>query len=476
MSMLPRPDVAVTCVAILLWLSGGPAAAQTPGPLPLSLDDAVARALESGEEVALARSQQAIAEGQIVEARAGALPKLDADAGYTRTIASIFDDISFPMGEDDSPDDGTDPFADLPFGRRNSWVAALRLTQPLYSGGRVGTALDIARHVREAAALDIAEAQSDIVLEVRRAYFRLRVADDLVAIAREALELASAHLGRVELFRRQGTASDFDVLRARVERDNLEPPVIEAQNARRLAELELKRLVNVPADQPLLATTPLEVGTPTVDRVALRAALDSRPVLRSLDAMIAAREGAVRIARAAKRPNVDLVGAFGFQAFPNDPTPFTSEWRRDWAVSVNVSVPLLDGRRSAGEAQRAEAELAQVRLQRAQVREALEIELEAAIGEFEAARAQIEARRATVGQARRALELIELRFQNGLATQLEISDARLLLQQAQVNETQAVSAYLTTLARIERASGRTLGTAGQTAGLSRNSTSWPARF
>lgn len=277
-------------------------------------------------------------------------------------------------------------------------------------------------------------------------------------------------------FRQQGTASDFDVLRARVERDNLEPPIIEAQNVRRLAELELKRLINVPAEQPVVPTTELDLAAVAIDREALRAALDDRPALRSLDAVIAAREGAVRIAKAARLPSVDLVGAFGFQAFPTNPSPVPAEWRRDWAVSVNVSVPLLDGRRSVGETQQAEAELQRTRLQRAQVREALEIELEAAIGEFEAARAQIEARRATVDQARRALDLVELRFRNGLATQIEISDARLLLQQAQVNETQALSACLTTLARIERASGRPVGPAPDGAGIARSVPSWPGRF
>lgn len=451
-----------------------PALAQAPAALPVSLDDAIARALDSGEEVALARSQQALAEGQITQARAGALPKLDVTGGYTRTLASIFDNISFPMGDNGA--DGDDPFEDLPFGRRNSWVAALRLTQPLYAGGRVGTALEIARHVREASALDVIEAEAEVVLQVRSAYFRLRVADDLVAISREARDLASAHLGRVELFRQQGTASDFDVLRARVERDNLEPPIIEAQNVRRLAELELKRLINVPAEQPVVPTTELDLAAVAIDREALRAALDDRPALRSLDAVIAAREGAVRIAKAARLPSVDLVGAFGFQAFPTNPSPVPAEWRRDWAVSVNVSVPLLDGRRSVGETQQAEAELQRTRLQRAQVREALEIELEAAIGEFEAARAQIEARRATVDQARRALDLVELRFRNGLATQIEISDARLLLQQAQVNETQALSACLTTLARIERASGRPVGPAPDGAGIARSVPSWPGRF
>jgi outer membrane protein len=428
-------------------------AADAGPPMELSLEAAVQRAVALSEEVETVRAQQAGAEGQIAQARAGALPQLTASAGYTRTLASIFQGINLPFPGFGEGEDGDNPFAALPFGRPNIWMATMQVRQPLYAAGRVRTALDIARNVRRATALEIDEAEADIALQVRSAYFRLGLADEFVAIAQEAYGLADAQFRQVELFRQQGTASDFDLLRARVERDNLEPPIIEARNARRLAELDLKRLINVPAAQPLRITTRLDPLIEDVDREALRAAIPQRAGLRAFDEVIAAREGAVRIAQAAKRPSVDFLGTFAFQAFPNQPAPPIRDWRRDWAVSVNVTLPVLDGGRSAGEVQQARADLQQARLQRAQVREGLEIELEAALAEFEASRAQIAARRATVDQARRATELAELRFRSGLATQLEISDARLLLRQSQLNETQALSAYLTTLARLERASG-----------------------
>jgi outer membrane protein len=430
------------------FAAAAPALAQEP-PLALSLEAAVARAVALAEEVETTRVQRTSAEAQIQQVRAGVLPQLSASVGYTRTLASIFQDIRFPMPDDD----GENPFAALPFGQPNTWNATLQVSQILYAAGRIRTALAIAENVREAAGLEIAEAEADIALQVRRAYFQLGLADEFVTIAREAYDLADAQLKQVELFRQQGTVSDFEVLRARVERDNLEPPIVEARNARRLAELELKRLVNIPAAQPIVVTTRLEPVVEGVDREALQDALARRAGLRALDQVIAAREGAVRIAQAAKKPSVDLRGLFSFQAFPSAPAPPIRDWRRDWSVSVNLSLPILDGGRTAGETLQAETELRQARLQRAQLHEALELELEAALAEFEAARAQIQARRATVEQARRATELAELRFRTGLATQLETSDARLLLRQAQLNETQALSAYLTTLARLERAGG-----------------------
>jgi outer membrane protein len=395
----------VTCPAAV-----APVFAQAPVALPLSLDDAIARALDTGEEVALARSQQAFAEGQITQARAGALPKLDVSGGYTRTLASIFDNISFPMG-DNGADEG-DPFEGLPFGRRNSWVAALRLTQPLYAGGRVGTALEIAKHVREASALDVIEAEAEVVLQVRTAYFRLRVADDLVAISREARDLASAHLGRVELFRQQGTASDFDVLRARVERDNFEPPIIEAQNARRLAELELKRLINVPAGQPI-QITPLEPRSRTsTARRCGRPSTTGRCCDRSTRSLPRARATCASPGRPSCRRSTSSARSPS-RRFPSSPSPVPADWRRDWAVSVNVSLPLLDGGRSVGETQQAEAELQQNAPPAGAGPRGPRDRARSGARRVRGARAQIEARRATVDQARRALELAELRFRSG---------------------------------------------------------------
>jgi hypothetical protein len=148
----------ITTAAVLaaVALAAGPAAGQaTQDTLRLTLDGAVARALATSEEVQTARAQRALAESQVVQARAGAYPQVAASAAYNRTLASIFDGISFgpPPGEGEEP--GDDPFAGLPFGRPNVWNAGLTVTQPLYVGGRVGTALRIARDVREAADLEI---------------------------------------------------------------------------------------------------------------------------------------------------------------------------------------------------------------------------------------------------------------------------------------------------------------------------------
>ncbi|MBA3232019.1 MAG: efflux RND transporter permease subunit [Acidobacteria bacterium] len=126
---MSRPALVLfTCAAPLCLRL--PATAQEPVPLVLSLDAAVSRAVALSEEVGLSRAQQASAEGQIQEVRAGVMPQLTATVNYTRTLASLFQDITFPAPGNGNGDD-ENPFAALPFGQPNTWNATLRLTQPL---------------------------------------------------------------------------------------------------------------------------------------------------------------------------------------------------------------------------------------------------------------------------------------------------------------------------------------------------------
>src|SRR5690606_34177563 len=70
--------------------------AEAPGtPVRLSVTEAVERARVYDETVRLAEAQRDLAGAQVVQARADALPQLSANVGYSRTLASIFDDISF---------------------------------------------------------------------------------------------------------------------------------------------------------------------------------------------------------------------------------------------------------------------------------------------------------------------------------------------------------------------------------------------
>lgn len=446
--------------------------------LQLSLEEAVVRALRDSEEIAAARAALSQADAQVTQATAGALPQINSSLTYNRAIKTIFDEAKGPPPVSDTlippafdlnkpPEERFDLlsellaqdfigalFGGLPFGRKNTYIATFTLAQPLYVGGKVGAALRVAKHFKAAAQNQLQETEADIALQVRSAYLTAGLAQRLVGIAVESRRVAAAHLDQVEAFYEAGTAAEFDVLRARVDLENRDPVVVQAENSATLAVLDLKRLVNIPAQQPVRLVSELDPTLVDVDEEALREMVMDRPALQAAAEAVGMREEGVNIAKGNRLPTVTFLGTMGFQAYPDDPLPpGFDEWRKDWSAALSISMPLFDGFRTKGEIDQARAELKTAELQETQLEESLNLQLSAALAEYRAARSQILARRQTVTMAERALELAEARFASGLSTQLEVSDAALLLDQARVNEVQALYDYVRALATLERLSG-----------------------
>jgi outer membrane protein len=454
--------------------------------LLLTLDGAVQRARRESEEMAAARATLAQAEAQVTQAVSGALPQVSSNLVYNRAIKTIFDEAATPPPISDTlippafdldkpPRERFDLlsslliqdfigalFQGLPFGRKNTYMATFSVAQPLYVGGKVGSALRVARHFRAAANDQLRETEAELILQVRGAYLTASLAQRLHRIAMESRRVAEEHFLQVELFYEAGTASEFDLLRARVDLENRDPVVMQAENGAYLALLNLKRLVNIPAGQPVRLVTTLDPVFVAVDEAELVRLVMARPLLSAAGEAIAIREEAVKIARADRLPNLMFMGTMGFQGFPDSPMPpGFDQWRKDWSVAFALSVPIFDGFRTRGRIDQAQADLKLARLEESQLRETLELQMEAALAEYRTARAQIQARRQTVALAERALELAEARYANGLSTQLEVSDAALLLDQARVNEVQALYDYVQVLAQLERLSGGSMELVGR---------------
>jgi outer membrane protein TolC len=436
------------------------------GPLPLSLSEAVARALDVSEEVGLAVAQVDLANAQVREAYSGLYPQINGNAGYTRTIESAFDtggggievppfdpDPTAPLEdrvrylEENTPNAAFGAlgglFSDLPFGQENTYALSLSGTQALFAP-QLGAALDIARHFRQATRYNLSEEQADIRLQVEQAYVQALLAGELVGISGEALAQAEAFLDEEQLRLRAGRASDLEVLRAEVELENLRPQLVQAQNAEEVATLNLKRLANIPYDRPVVLTTPLTLPPPeALEDVELdpEAILSARAAIQAAEEQVEIRRAQVRLERAAYLPRVALTSTYARQLFADEVFDFGGDWRPDFTVGVGVQVPIFSGFQRAAAVEQARVELSRARYQLTQLEEAVLLQLQQALGEKRRARSLIAARQRTVGQAERVYTLTELQYEQGVTTQLEVSNARLALLQARSNLVQALADF-----------------------------------
>ncbi|HSL72736.1 MAG TPA: TolC family protein, partial [Longimicrobiales bacterium] len=371
-------EVGAALGALLVCYAGASAQAVTNrDTVVLTLRDAVVRSARTSEEVRLAQSQVDLAGAQVRTVRADALPQLSGTLGYTRTFESQFntgsaftipDSLRFepdslaPLPDRVSYLEQRVPtaglgglgslFGDLPFGRENGYTAILNGSQTVFSP-RLGSALRAAREFREAAGLNLREQLAEIELRVRTAYHQALLASELEQISVAALEQAEKFLAQERLREKSGAGSELDVLRAEVAAANLRPQLIAAQNSAQIALLDLRRLVNVPATQPLKLVT--ELAVPSADQMRdwpsdSVALLQNRPALAAAERGVRMRELGVRIAKSEYLPTASVNLYYGRIAYPVDPFNFGwNEWRTDFTATISVAVPIFNGlRREAG--------------------------------------------------------------------------------------------------------------------------------
>lgn len=499
-------------VLLLVGLFGSTSQAQqvqTPPAVPsgpLTLEQVLQLAETRSETVGIARSGIERARGEQIRARSGLFPQLTASASYDRALASEFADVfgSGGGGPSCAPftlnpgaaldarvaeieraiDCGAvgssffgggseDEEVDLPFGRKNTWRVNLTFSQNVYSGGRLGAQAQIAAVGRDSADLALAGARGQLLYDVTRAFFDAALSERLVRIAEATLAQADATVAQVQAGFEAGAQPEFELLRARVSRDNQRPAVIRGRATRDVALLRLKQLLDLPADHPLEIAAELDgsvVAPPAAfaDRLPATGdpALpppDARVAVREAGALVRLREATLRLTEAERRPSVSVTSNYTHVAYPSDFFP-TGDFRTNWTVGASVQLPLLTGGRQRGSEVVSRADVASARLQLRQVRELAQLDAQSALAELIAARAAFEASAGTIEQAQRAYEIAEVRFRSGVSTQLELSDARLLLQQAEANRAQAARDLQVARARVALLPELPLGAAGASVG------------
>ncbi len=430
--------------------SGGP-------PATLSLAEALRIAEIKSEGVTIANAGVMRARGQVRQANAQRLPQMNGSAGYQRAIENQFQAITerFPSEPDTtggSGDEGGFGAISQIFAAPNTFTFTLAGTQNLYTAGRVTAQRRGADAGRTAAELGLTSARAQATLDAAQAYFDAVASDRFLAIAESSLVLTERTLAQTQLARELGSASEFDLLRARVSRDNQRPLVIQARGNRSTAYLRLKQLLDLPLATPITLTTPIRddmgdvAGATTAIRVAddrtltPDTSISARTTVKQAEARVRAQESALSAAKLARLPSLQLSSTYQRFAYPPEGTFLPSAldlYFPNWTVSLGLSFPVLTGGRLRGERMVAEANLIEAQQQLQQSREGAALDAQLAVVALEQAQAAYAASVGTDTQAEQAYRIAEVRFQEGISTQIELTEVRVQLEQARLQRVNA---------------------------------------
>lgn len=406
-------------------------------PARYTVDDCLRIGLDRNATVANARRDVDIAFFMRREAASDAFPQISGNASYTlldEAQTVDFGGSSFEVSGDESKS------------------AGVEVSQLVYSGGKVSGALRAARIAREYAGLQLAEVLGSVTRDIRVGFGNVLLARGVLEVREESRRVLAAMLAQTEEKRKGGAASEFDVLSARVRLANEEPVLIEARNALELAGESLRRLVNLD-DSPFTAVGELaleRIDTPLEE--LQRTATERRPLLVAMDRLVLLREQQVVVTASDALPSVKVrAGYVGSDAYGMGPS--MGDWEWHWNAGAVLSWNIWDGNRTRSRVASVRTEVEKARTALEDARGNVKLEVRQAFLEAQRASLMVDSAAAAVTLAEKALSIARTRYDAGMATQLEYSEANLNLAVARLARCTALHGHVAAVARLKHACG-----------------------
>lgn len=407
----------------------------------LSLHACLELALEHNAELRTAASRIKEQKGVVLSAEAILLPKLDLSGSYRR------------VDKDSLPSVGG-----ISLGNDETWQSAVRVTQPLYTGGRGLSARRQARKLEEAAVKEFEITVNKVVYDVKVAFYNTLLAKARVEVRKQSVELLEKQLQLEKNKLKAGTVSDFNVLRSEVELANAKTPYIKARNDLRLALDELARIIGQSVEKPeeikhsfkiagKLEYKDLELHLPR----ALEVAYKQRPELKRFTLLKEAASEGIDLARAGYFPSIDLYGGYGWQSKVD--AQKLSELDEGWEAGVNASWRIFDSFETSGKVRQAKEGKSQIAIAERQERLNIDVQVRKALSDLVESRELVYASRKVLEQAEESLRLVTARNEAGVARQIDVLDTQVALTDARTNNIEALHAFNVARAALDRATG-----------------------
>ncbi len=462
--------------AVLAAIPNAPASTLPASTMEDVLRQLVDEALAANLELRASRAsvQQRLA--ALDQARARYLPAIDFAARYS--VADGGRTIDFPVGDLLNPVYSTldemlaaqgEPARfprvqneSIELLREREQETKLVLEQPLYEP-RLGPAADASRANVERATADDAALRSQVVRDVKQAYYRWIAAQQAVTVLDATLAATRENLRANDSLYRNGKVTRDLVYRAEADVLEVEQDRVATASRTRIAQSYVNLLRNAPLDQPLPAAA---LDAATIERFRTRLLADlagrnadaarlqdvasqRRQELKSLDAAIAAGEAQQDLARAAFKPSLALGAEAGIQGTDYG---FAADDRYVLA-SLVLRFNLFRGGADQAALAEARAVTEQLRASRDLAGQRVRLEVQQAVENFEVAEASLETAAKRVDAARGAFAITSRKRDLGQINQAEFIDARRAQTDAELNVTRVRAEYLARLAEVEYSIG-----------------------
>jgi outer membrane protein len=428
---------AIAATALMLAWPWPAAAADAPAKTPLTLDQAIQFVRENNPALKAAAEEITAADARITQSRSAYFPQISAGAGYTwlDTVSKI------SIGNS----------GELQFMPNDNYDAKVTARATLLDFGKRGANVNLARSGKKTAEQSLELARRELSFQTVELFYgilflreNLRVEEKEIAALNKALDYTTKRY-------QAGSATRFDVLSTEVRIAAARNRTLDVEHELRRSQLTLRRLTGMAETLPLslqgtFALTP-------------KAPADSGLVAQALGQRLElqlSREGerAAKLHRSlAMKGGAPVLTGIISWGVTNGYQPDINEMRRNVSAGLHLEIPLFTGFRTSAERQESAALMRAATQRRIDTEEQVKTDVEESLHALQTASEKMSTTEVQVKQAELAARHIRARYENGMATALDLLDTEAALSQAELARLQAAYACVMTGYSLKRATG-----------------------
>jgi len=414
---------------------------------PLSLSESIAIALERST---LVKASVYAVKGADYERKAAGtdfLPKINTAYGFTRFNEDPH--MKSPAGEYSFYP------IDMKIGDKERYQWNTYLTQPLFTGGALVSAYQIAKLGKDVAQENLNKARQEIILKVKEAYFTILKIQKIRTVALQAVEQVNSHVEVAQAFYDQEMIPRNDLLEAQVRFAQVKQDLIRADNGVEIAKAYFNTVLRREVSQPVEVEDILEYQPEvfSLDECA-NEAFQKRPEMREAEFTLEKTQKGVKLAKSRFFPTLSLVTDYQRMGEHADLGGNPYEDPERWMVTTLFSWDVWEWGKRHYQVSASRAKVAQAEELKKQVGDVIALEVKESYLNLTEAEKNIMVAKTAIDQAEENFKLNKEKYNEQMATTTDVLDAQTLLTQAQSNYYNALSDYHIAKAKLGRAMGR----------------------
>jgi len=409
----------------------------------LSLKEIIGLALKNNKDIQIQQQEVAFARADIVAAQSRFFPAVSAGYSFAYSEA-VYTTDSLPNHRKDTR---------IFMGYKSTNELDFTGSQMIYDGGASIANLKQARVQLKIQEETLRSRIMEIEFEAKRLYYGLLLAYETLRITKYLVDQAQAHYENVKTRFEQGASSRFDVLQSKVQVSLLIPQLVNAEKSIELIAADIKKLLYIDMQDKVealgvLSYMPIEIR----EIVFLNEAYKNSPQMKLKILGVDLEKWAIEQAKSGWYPNINATANY---TYTSDKIVNMINPRHDnYGAGISGTVSIFDGMSTKAKVDEAKARYAQATLSRDNITEQIARDIKQGCLDLRESHAIILSQKDNLEEAKEALKISYISYDNGVGINLDVIDSQTALGQVEENLVTGIYDYLLAQAYLDRTMGR----------------------